>query len=67
MIVGLLASLERDYPSNALSSALTGHIAGVPVRLCYATTPDRLTACALMHGHAAAHNSRHDGTGARWD
>lgn len=62
----LAAALELDYPHNALTSALAGRVAGIPNRLCYAPSPDRLTVCGREHGHGNAHNTRHDLTGQSW-
>lgn len=62
----LAALVERDYPENPLTAAVVAVSFGVPIRACYATPRDRLTACALAHGHAGPHNARHDGSGRAW-
>lgn len=70
MSVAVLAALgdaiERDYPDNQLTAALVAYQLGIPVRACFATPADRLTACALEHGHGGPHNARHDRTGRGW-
>lgn len=62
-----------------LVSTLAGRAAGIPADPCYATSPDRLKACARERGHGVtamtlpngrrtyvAHNARHDGSGEGW-
>lgn len=65
-LASLATAVERDYPMNPLMAAFAADMLGIPVRVCYATPPDRLTACALAHGHRGRHNARHDGTGRGW-
>lgn len=74
-----MSRFKAEYPQNALTGALDAIREGRPLRVCYATSPDRLTACGREHGHAVTamtlpdgrrtyvgHNSRHDGTGKGW-
>lgn len=62
----LAAALELDYPHNALTSRLAGHVAGIPSVICHATSSDRLAACSLAPGHDGPHNARHDRSGRGW-
>lgn len=62
----LAAALEREYPHNALTSRLAGHVAGIPAVICYAAASDRLAACSLAAGHDGPHNARHDRSGEGW-
>lgn len=61
-----MAETTRDPLMDPLDDALAAAALGEPNPICYATSPDRLLACALAPGHDPPHNSRADGSGVEW-
>lgn len=70
----------REYPCNALDSAIEGRRQGIPALLCYRPAPgSRTVVCGRERGHGITnmtlpdgrrtyvdHNARHDGMGEGW-